>query len=478
MVILLVIAALYLLRGFLFYRIYQKAHANGWKAFVLILGELTLLKMVGRPAWWIVFLFIPGIGFFFLVILLVELLRCFGKFYIWQQVFGVLFALVYLPILGFSKKEVFHGPKYVQEHDKQSPVVAWMVAFLAFLVFPMLLAKVFYPAYGIVTPSSEETLLVGDYIGVPRFFASTKLQNNDMAVFYYPREESAEVSMFKETWVKRCIAIPGDTMEIIDRKVFINKKELAMPPTAEAAYRVSIDKKNAAGTAMYDEISNYMSAANPMQALNAQPIPKPPMLPNGSLTALKKLGIDADPSIGDIRRSIADMHDEAIFEMLMTTAASEKLKTIPGIKKVEIATQAKGDTLEGRLFPNVPGLAWTKDFYGPIYVPKRGDHIPMNLQNYYIYQRAIRDYEKNPGFALADDRITVLMDGKPIKEYEMKMDYYFVMGDNRDNSEDSRHIGFIPQDNIIGKASYILYSIDRAAPWYQKFRWGRVFRDI
>ena len=200
---------------------------------------------------------------------------------------------------------------------------------------------------------------------------------------------------------------------------------------------------------------------------------------NGQLQELRKLGIDANEAIMDIRMKDNDPQTNVMDALLilMTSKAAEELRAYPGIKSVTIVTTPRGEQPpQEKLFPDFPGMDWSKDFYGPIYCPKKGDHIKMTLKNYYMYQQAIKVYENNPGLTLSGSQ--VMLDGRPITEYTFKMDYYFMMGDNRDNSEDSRFWGFVPEDHVVGKPIIIWLSLDHDVPWYKRIRWNRMFKVI
>jgi signal peptidase I len=504
------IALFYLVNGLVFYKVFQKAGKKGWEAFIPIFNEYTILKIIQRPVWWIIFIFLPGLDLLFAFVVLVELAKCFGKFKLSQQAAAVLFGFIYFPYLGFSKDEKFYGPEYGKTAYRRSVSREWTDAIIFALVAATVIRSFYVEAYTIPTPSLEETLKVDDYLFVSKFnygarvpmtplafplahntmpFIGTqsyidwpqipyyrlpgfqKIKNYDIVVFNWPAEELGRPVDKKDNYIKRCVAIPGDTLKIVNREIYINGKHYPVPETAQAAYSVTFDRKNPDALQLMTEIDNYMP--HPGQTPGDLH-----MRPNSALAEFKKIGVDVNPSVMDIRGVLQSTPDMVSIEILMTRNEAEKIKVYPGVKSVSIITTPKGDTSDRKVFPAFPGMDWSKDFYGPVYMPKRGDHIKMDLKNYYTYQKAIRDYENNPSLKLAADGKTVMLDDKPITEYVMKMDYYFMMGDNRDNSEDSRYWGFVPEDHIVGKPLIIWLSLDHDVPWYKKIRWSRMFRPI
>ncbi len=495
----------YIVNGLAFFKAFQKAGKKGWEAFIPVYNEITVLQIIERPIWWVIFIFLPGLNLLFAFVVVVELAKCFGKFKLWEQACALLLGFIYFPYIGFSKDEKFYGPEYARTAFKRSVGREWTDAIIFALVAATVIRSFYIEAYTIPTPSLEETLMVDDYLFVSkinygaripmtplafplahnvmpiiggqsylewpkipyyRLPGFQKIKNGDIVVFNYPAENLGRPVDKKDNYIKRCIAIPGDTLTIVDRKTMINGQELATPTTAQAQYLVIWSDK-----ARFDDLLNELDEYE-----RTLKMPK-----NGQLAEFKTIGIDANQAIQDIRgRDVDPMTNtikiENALKILMTSKAAAELKTWPGIKNVDTTTDPKNDSIDMRVFPNFPGMDWSKDFYGPIYIPRKGDHIPMTVKNYYIYQKAIRDYENNPSLTLQGTQ--VMLDGQPIKEYVMKMDYYFMMGDNRDNSEDSRYWGFVPEDHIVGKPLIIWLSLDHDVPWYKKIRWNRMFKII
>ena len=138
---------------------------------------------------------------------------------------------------------------------------------------------------------------------------------------------------------------------------------------------------------------------------------------------------------------------------------------------------SRPDEFQEYLFPHNPKMPWSVDFYGPIYVPKAGDVVTLDSVQYSLYERAIRVYENNPDFNMENGKF--YLGGSEIKTYQFKYNYYFMMGDNRHNSADSRFWGFVPETNIVGKALFVWMSWDKnGANILEKIRWKRLFSFI
>jgi signal peptidase I len=160
--------------------------------------------------------------------------------------------------------------------------------------------------------------------------------------------------------------------------------------------------------------------------------------------------------------------------MLMTRDAANKLKAITSVISVRESTQLNG-VYDGDIFPHDPLYRWNIDNYGPIIIPKKGWTVKLDSLTLPLYRRAIQVYEDNKLLVLGND---VLINGKKADSYTFKMNYYWMMGDNRHNSEDSRYWGFVPEDHIVGKAVLIWMSEDSTSSFFSKIRWSRVFKPI
>ncbi len=159
--------------------------------------------------------------------------------------------------------------------------------------------------------------------------------------------------------------------------------------------------------------------------------------------------------------------------MPLTSYAAQELKRRGVASEVTVVSDSV--YMSSDVYPQNANLHWTRDNYGPIWIPKRGESIRLTLENLPIYERCIRAYEKND-LQVRDGKIFI--NGEEADSYTFKMDYYWMMGDNRHNSADSRYWGFVPEDHIVGKPIFIWWSSDPDRHGFSGIRWNRLFRMV
>ncbi len=360
----------------------------------------------------------------------------------------------------FSKKKKEED----QEKKKKSPLREWLDAIIFAVVAATIIRWLFLEAFTIPTPSMERTLLVGDFLFVskinygartpetplqiplthqviwgtkiPSYLDWIKLpmyrlpgishvKRNDVVVFNYPPEFQHPVDL-KTNYIKRCIGIPGDTLEVRDAQVYIDSKALTNPPEMEHRYYIMT------GEVINDRIFKLHH-------------------------------------ISEYSR----VHG-GYFVMTLKETADElkKYSFVTDVKELKM-TQ---DQVRRDIYPQSPLFPWNEDFFGPIVVPAKGMEISLNDSTIALYREVIEDYDHNKNVKIDSNR--VFIDGRPITKYTFKQNYYFMMGDNRDNSEDSRFWGFVPEDHVVGKALFIWLSIDKNESFFHKIRWKRIFTLI
>ena len=385
---------------------------------------------------------------------------------------NILIALVFFIMWQGAVTFYYYYRYYIKKNRKYGE---WLDAIMFAVLAATFIRSLFIEAYQIPTPSMEKSLLVGDFLFVSKvnygarlpmtplsvpFAHQTlpifemkaysnslqlpyyrlpgfqKIKNGDVVVFNFPCEYDNPVDK-KTNYIKRCIAIPGDEIKLINGNVYINDKIFGDPPNREYSYTITTD-----GTGFN-----------------------------------KKLLDELDITDKDLYSNTYWMTDET----------REKIKKESNV--VSLDTIMKPQPTAGETYPQWQGIVWSRDNFGPLYVPKAGVKIPMNEKNYWLYKLPIEQYEHAGKLEQNGNEFT--LNGKPIKEYTFKMNYYFMMGDNRHNSEDSRFFGFVHEDHIVGKALFVWLSFkydtqhmtkaDGQQLETKKFkgiRWNRIFMGI
>ena len=231
----------------------------------------------------------------------------------------------------------------------------------------------------------------------------------------------------RENYVKRCVGLPGQTLQIKDQKVYVNGKMNKEPDKVQYTYFVKFK-----------------------QAL-------------------------PDATLEQLEITIEDLQSNGSYGyMPLTQQAAEALKKMPDyVEYIRPVTDA--DNVEsGKTYPVNANTGWTRDNYGPVWIPAKGQKVTLTMDNIAIYERPIRVYENND-VKVKDGKIYI--NGKETNEYTFQMDYYWMMGDNRHNSLDSRYWGFVPEDHVVGKPIFIWLSIN-PEDLGPKIRWNRMFRMV
>ena len=490
------------------FKIFIKAGRQGWEALVPGYNLFIWLKLVDKPWWWLILLAIPGVNLMIYLIMVFLLIRNFEKENAVELTLGVIFSFFYLPFLGFSEKDHFRGNDYWKKYERTT-VVEWGEAIVFAVVVATIIRTFFFEAFTIPTSSMEKSLLVGDFLFVSkvsygpktpntpltvpfthhtmpftetvpsysewlelpyfRFPGFGKVKNNDIVVFNYPDGDTVAlkaqnisyyrlVRMFgwktvnnpeamnpltgqsfgkvvsrpvdkRDNYVKRCIAIPGDELEIRDQQVFINGKKANNPEMMQFSYDVAF---------------------------------KVPQTP-------QKLFDKLDVTDAEQYR-LANMN---VWRMHLHEANRESLKNSDIVGEIQPRLDPDGQ-YDPDIFPNSPAYNWNKDNYGPLKIPAKGETVKLDTQNIHLYSRIIGAYEHH---ALEIKGNEIWIDGQKADSYTFEQDYYFMMGDNRHNSADSRFWGFVPNDHIVGKAVFVWLSRsgNRGFP---NIRYERVFTFI
>jgi signal peptidase I len=484
-------------------KLFEKAGVPGWKAYIPFYNTWIMLQLAERPKHWVYWQIIPLVGWFISLGIYVEFVKVFGKFKLWEHALAALLPILYFPIIGFDPKVKFTGAGPVRKY-KKGTAREWIDAGVFAVVAATLIRTFVFEAYTIPTGSMEKTLLVNDFLFVSKFSYGPRIPETplsipfvhntlpitngnsyvewvkipytrwfpspvkraDVVVFNFPDGDTVinlpdfqsqrpyyEVCRElgrgnidsgrqivlgnpdqypivlrpvdkEENYIKRCTAIAGDTLQIKNQVLYIDGKAQPFPPESETNY--TVDTKG--------------------QPLDEQ---------------VMKDEYDLDINNGDEIRPTGVPNQ---FDMLLTWAAHQKMLS-NGLAK-SIVPDIDSDL---SVYPYVDSYKWSRDNYGPLWIPAKGATLTLTAQNYPLYERAIRVYERND-FGMKDGKF--YLNGQPVTQYTFKMNYYWMMGDNRHGSQDSRYWGFVPEDHVVGEAWMIWMS------WDKGVRWKRLFQKI
>ena len=461
------------------WKLYVSAGRKSWEAAIPVYNAIVLLKIIGRPSWWTILLFLPIINLIVFPVIWVETLRSFGKNSTLDKVLGVATFGLYIAYISYTQKLNYTPDRSTEPVNKTADTVS---SLLFAIVVATFVHTYFIQPFTIPTSSLEKTLLVGDFLFVSKvnYGARTPMttvalpmvhdtipltkkksyltwpelpyfrlpgfqtiERNDIVVFNWPidtvykfRDQSGlrvdKPIDKKSNYVKRCVGVPGDQFEIKDGIVFVNGKELILPERArpQFSYKVALDGKT----------------------------------PIDFEYLLQDMDITDGAGFMDAEKR------DTLFIAALTAANAERLQQIPGINGVQ---KINSKEVEPGIFPHIN--KWNRDNFGPIYIPQQGKTVALNLETLPFYKAIITDYEKN------DLKVTgseIRINGKIATSYTFQQNYYWMMGDNRHNSEDSRYWGYVPENHIVGKPTFIWMSYDSNAKGLKKIRWERLFTTV
>ena len=514
------------------WKLYIKAGRKSWEAFVPVYNGIVLMQIINRPKYWILLLFIPVINLFLFPIIWIETLRTFGKKSTVDMVLGVVTLGLYIAYVNYTQETTYHANRDLTAPNKTMDTLG-SLSFA--IVVATLVHTYFIQPYTIPTSSLEKSLLVGDFLFVSKFHygartpmtpiaapmvhdtlpvvkvksytakpslpyfrfpALQKIERNDIVVFNWPADtlfhmykaadKRYDKPIDKKTnYVKRCTAIPGDNFEIRDGIIFINGKESILPERAKPQYFYLIKSKDAS----IDNLKEFyqISEGYPLFEIKNEIWDKPE-LKNELISQYAFEEISRDT----LTTAITGQIDQEIYNKLglmispnyfygnLTFEKFEKLKSDSRISfvKRQISKEAEDgiftDILDGK--PSSKN-SWNKDNMGPIYIPEAGKTVALNKENLPLYKKVIGEYEGNDLKVNGDE---IRINGQIATSYTFKQDYYWMMGDNRHNSLDSRYWGFVPADHIVGKPIFIWMSIDGINDGLKNWsiRWDRLFTTV
>ena len=511
------------------WKLYKAAGYQAWQAAIPVYNAVILMKIINRPVWWVILLFIPTINLILFGVIWVEILRSFGKNSAKDTLLGLVTFGLYIYALNYSD-----NPKHISDRSLR-PKTGFgetVSSILFAIVAATLVHNYIMQPYIIPTGSLEKSLLIGDFlfvskfhygarapmtaVSVPmvhdtipvlktksylkkpqlpyfRFPALQKIKRNDIVVFSWPadtvrqffvREKRVDKPIDKKSnYVKRCVGIPGDTLEIIDGFIHTNGIKNVLPERAEVQYTFNVYAKKGVSSRKllaegFEDFNRTYKIENITESSYQQLIPyivgrKGNTVENFSvITESRGLPTDLIRSLG-LRVSETLEANKQLTLTLKEAAVLKKISWIDSVKQRINSVKVPNESF----FPNKIPYDWNEDNFGPLLIPQKGTTVDLTRKNLPLYKKIIQEYEGNE---LEVTPTEIKINGKLASQYTFKKDYYWMMGDNRHKSEDSRFWGFVPDDHIVGKPVFIWFSIkginDGIKNW--SVRWDRVFTTV
>ncbi len=506
-------------------KLFAKAgRTDTWKAYVPFYNTWEMQKMTGRPMHWVFWQLIPIVGWFITPGIFIEFVKLFGRYSIADHTGASLLAPLYMPYIGNNKEVRYIGKDRVNKIPK-GKAREWFDAAIFAVVAATLIRLFVFEAYVIPTGSMEKTLLVNDYLFVSKMtygsrvpntplsipfvhnmlpFGSAKsyvewislpyirwwntpVKRNDPCVFNFPagdtvinkpefqsavtyydlvhqymREANVNEAAAKteiqnrtdefpiiirpidkqENYVKRCVAVGGDKIQVKQGILYVNDAVSEVQPYSQLWYDVTT---------------------------------------NGSKLNNDQLKADLDVDVDRLDENERNRHNgkaevqvlneaQGLYKMLLTNKAVAKLKTLAWYKTVTVENFGQDQFMFPAYYNYDTKDSFDVNNYGPLVIPQKGVAVNLTPDNIRQYRRAIQVYEHNEFVPQPDG--SVLINGTKTNTYTFKMNYYWMMGDNRHNSQDSRFWGYVPEDHIVGKPKLIWMS------WEHGPRWNRLFNII
>jgi signal peptidase I len=493
------------------YGLFKKMGVDANKAFIPFYNTWIIVEQCNIKKYWFWLQLIPIAGQFITIWITIIFVMNFGKTNLLHHTLLTFLPFFYLPYIGFSKDTKWGG-KPVFERYKKPASREWIDAAVFAVVAATIIRSFVFEAYVIPSGSMEKTLLVNDFLFVNKVAYGPRIpktplsfpfvhnlmpssqtpsylkwiqidykrlpgyldvKRNDVVVFNFPEGDTVinkpefgsarsyyslvrqfgrqeVLARFEDTllihpldktdnYIKRCVGIAGDTIQVKEGILFINGIKQPVPENSQRTYTVKVSK----------------------QGLDFE-----------TLQSQYGINIRTDDKYEDYRNDInqqfANMESA---NMIMTESDAIKLVRVPGVVSVQPFIIPFDKTEASfQYFPfDTVNHSFSVDNYGPMYIPQKGVTVPLNDATISMYRRLIASYE---GHTLEEKNGIILVDDKPVTTYTFKYNYYWMMGDNRHNSQDSRFWGFVPETHIVGKASLIWFSWDKGP------RWNRLFKSI
>lgn len=516
------------------WKLYVKAGRQAWEAFVPVYNAIILMKIINRPWWWTILLFVPIVNLIMLPVVWVETARSFGK----NQYLDTFLAVITLGFYNYYLNYVA-DVEYVENRDinPKSSSGDWTSSILFAIVAATLVHTYFMQPFTIPSSSLEKSLLVGDFLFVSKFhygarvpmttvatpmvhdtipLANVKsyvyndrleenktslknklqlpymripgfesIERNDIVVFNQPADTLLDMNNFnpdrnyykpidkKTNLVKRCVGVAGDSLEVRDGYVYINGQKNELPDRAKLQFfNTVVTNANPDALAKKYDITEYSY----VYALNTD------IWKNDRIKSYlmeKEVHLDVVYEDSMVTHLSGGLTQE-VFNQLKFRQVPNKInfntteELAERIKKDPSVLSFKPLISRGRnpkVFPHNPQYNWNYSNFGPIYIPKKGDVIELNMEVLPLYRRLISEYE---GKTIVTRGNQILIEGEPATSFTATQNYYWMMGDNRGNSIDARAWGYVPFNHVVGKPVFIWMSWDGI----KNPRWERWFTTV
>ncbi len=494
------------------WKLYVRAGRKAWEAIVPVYNAIVLMKIINRPKWWTILLFLPIINLLMFPVVWIETIRSFGFTKRLDSFLVIVTLGFYLFYINYATDAA-----YIKDRSlvPRSSLGEWVSSIAFAIIAATLVHTYFMQPFTIPSSSLEKSLYIGDFLLVSKFHYGArvpmttvaapmvhdtipaipvpftkkkltkkfksyvfdddvtkkktsfwnkfqlpymrmpgfqKIKRNDIVVFNQPADTLKDMNDFhpkrnfykpidkKTNLVKRCVAIAGDTLQIIDGYVYINGKRSELPDRARTQYNffINTEGKTISGVSLRNRYG-------------------------------AREGLVDDNG----RFVLGDNRGEVGYYLTLTDEEAAKIAKNPNVKSVTKRLQPKG--VAGDVFPRNANLDWNNDNYGPLYIPKKGATVALTKETLPFYKRLISEYERNDLIANGDE---IFINGEQVTSYTFKQDYYWMMGDNRQNSLDARYWGYVPFDHVVGKPVFIWLSWETNGKGASKIRWDRMFTTV
>lgn len=510
------VLVLSVLMGLSTWKFFKKMGHNPILAFVPFYNYYLILKEANRPKWWALLAYFPIVGPIMMSVFHILLMEKFGKNLLQHKLLTVFLPFVYMALVNYNDKtelELDSGVEYYLEEDSTAKKESFIGSITFAVVFATIIHVFITQPFTIPTGSMERTLMVGDFLFVDKlsygyrmpmrpvaipFLQGTildtgekgnpkddpksyvdkvalpywrlpgwsKPERNDIVVFNYPQDSVHTSIDRKDPYVKRLVAVAGDVVEMRAGRLFINGKQESRKADAEIQHNYVLQ------TSSEIDIQPLFEAYG---ALSIEHI---------------TLGKNLDFTEAYFQQYKINPNGVA-YRLQATEKIANELKSLPEFVSIQEEIKPKGQAnvlyfdqnqtrafLPYSIFPYTSD--WNEDWYGPLRIPKKGDVLKINTKTLPLYEKLITEYEGN---TLENKNGQFFINGKPADTYTVQLDYYFMMGDNRDGSLDARFFGFVPETHIMGRPMFSWMSIqgmftdqtsDYQAPF--KIRFDRMFK--